>query len=203
MGAKGVSAGPGETGLYLPGSARVLEPILLFCSSPLVLMLTGVLVLASLFSIIFFVSGGSHFQDPLFCGESPPRVWGLIPCGGREQRSGIWGEPWNPLRAGSLSRSVCGVLLHLHRRLDHLAGGGWLHFWLHGGLHQRGTTSPHLRLSHTPAVQRAAPCPRVKHGCCSCSQSCSCRRGTTHGAAPAPAGSPGEGVRKSACPNPV
>lgn len=72
MGAKGVSAGPGETGLYVPGSARVLEPILLFCSSPLVLMLTGVLVLASLFSIIFFVSGGSHFQDPLFCGECPP-----------------------------------------------------------------------------------------------------------------------------------
>ncbi|NXA19948.1 TM6S2 protein, partial [Ibidorhyncha struthersii] len=35
--------------------------------SPLALMLTGVLVLAGLISIIFFVSGGSHFQDPLFC----------------------------------------------------------------------------------------------------------------------------------------
>ncbi|XP_010163932.1 transmembrane 6 superfamily member 2, partial [Antrostomus carolinensis] len=35
--------------------------------SPLVLMLTGVLVLIALISIIFFVSGGSHFQDPLFC----------------------------------------------------------------------------------------------------------------------------------------
>uniref|UniRef100_A0A8C8ACL1 Transmembrane 6 superfamily member 2 n=1 Tax=Otus sunia TaxID=257818 RepID=A0A8C8ACL1_9STRI len=46
---------------------QVLEPIPLFCSSPLVLMLTGVLVLAGLFSIIFFVSGVSHFQDPLFC----------------------------------------------------------------------------------------------------------------------------------------
>lgn len=34
-------------------------------------MLTAVLVLAVLFSIIIFVSGLSHFQDPLFCGESP------------------------------------------------------------------------------------------------------------------------------------
>ena len=148
MGAKGVSPRPGETGLHPTGCDRLLEPILLFCRSPLELMLTGVLVLAGLFSIIFFVSGGSHFQDPLFCGESPPRVWGLIPCQGRERRSGIWGEPWDPLRAGSLSRSVCGVLLHLRRRLDHLAGGGWLHFWLHGGLRQRGTTSPCLGLSH-------------------------------------------------------
>lgn len=39
-------------------------------------MLTGVLVLIGLCSIIFFVSEGSHFQDPLFCGESP------LGCGG-------------------------------------------------------------------------------------------------------------------------
>ncbi|XP_074664691.1 transmembrane 6 superfamily member 2 isoform X4 [Strix aluco] len=37
---------------------------------------------------------------------------------------------------------VCGVLLHLRRRLDHLAGGGWLHLWLRGGLHQRGRAPP-------------------------------------------------------------
>ncbi|XP_074422057.1 transmembrane 6 superfamily member 2 isoform X2 [Larus michahellis] len=36
-------------------------------ADPLALMLTGVLLLAGLISIIFFVSGGSHFQDPLFC----------------------------------------------------------------------------------------------------------------------------------------
>lgn len=72
MGAKGVSPGLGETGLHPLAVPRVLEPVPLFCSSPLVLMLTGVLVLAGLISIIFFVSGGSHFQDPLFCGEYPP-----------------------------------------------------------------------------------------------------------------------------------
>ncbi|KAF1591027.1 Transmembrane 6 superfamily member 2, partial [Eudyptes moseleyi] len=64
---KGVSPGPGETGLHPLAVPGVLEPVPLFCSSPLVLMLTGVLVLAGLISIIFFVSGGSHFQDPLFC----------------------------------------------------------------------------------------------------------------------------------------
>ncbi|KAK2542209.1 hypothetical protein Q9233_000301 [Columba guinea] len=35
--------------------------------SPLALMLTGVLVLIGLCSIIIFLSGGNHFQDPLFC----------------------------------------------------------------------------------------------------------------------------------------
>lgn len=81
-GAKGVSPGPGEKGLHHPPTVPpVLEPVPLFCSSPLALMLTGVLVLIGLISIIFFVSGGSHFQDPLFCGESPARVWGPIGAG--------------------------------------------------------------------------------------------------------------------------
>nr|XP_009685916.1 PREDICTED: transmembrane 6 superfamily member 2 [Struthio camelus australis] len=35
--------------------------------SPGALMLTGALVLAGLFSIVYFVSEGSRFQDPLFC----------------------------------------------------------------------------------------------------------------------------------------
>ena len=52
----------------------VREPIPMPCSSPLALMLTAVLVLIVLFSIVFFVSGVSHFQDPLFCGESPPTL---------------------------------------------------------------------------------------------------------------------------------
>lgn len=71
VGPKGVSAGWGEMGLHPPAVPGVHEPLPLFCSSPLVLMLTGLLVLFALISIIFFVSGGSHFQDPLFCGESP------------------------------------------------------------------------------------------------------------------------------------
>ncbi|XP_061203191.1 hyaluronan and proteoglycan link protein 4-like isoform X2 [Neopsephotus bourkii] len=65
--------------MQLPAAPGALAPSLLAIpvafgingaaalADPLVLVLTGLLVSASLFSIIFFISGGSHFQDPLFC----------------------------------------------------------------------------------------------------------------------------------------
>ncbi|XP_057273440.1 hyaluronan and proteoglycan link protein 4-like isoform X1 [Pezoporus wallicus] len=66
--------------MQLPAAPGALAPSLLaipvafgingaaaLAESPLALVLTGLLVSAGLFSIIFFVSGGSHFQDPLFC----------------------------------------------------------------------------------------------------------------------------------------
>ncbi|NWR60608.1 TM6S2 protein, partial [Bucorvus abyssinicus] len=66
--------------MQLPAVPGVLAPSLLaipvafsingataLAESPLVLMLVVVLVLAILFSIILFLSGVSHFQDPLFC----------------------------------------------------------------------------------------------------------------------------------------
>ncbi|NXN93964.1 TM6S2 protein, partial [Rhinopomastus cyanomelas] len=66
--------------MQLPAVPGVLAPSLLaipltlgvngataLADSPLVLMLTGLLVFIILFCIIFFVSGVSHFQDPLFC----------------------------------------------------------------------------------------------------------------------------------------
>ncbi|NWH59713.1 TM6S2 protein, partial [Geococcyx californianus] len=66
--------------MQLPAVPGVLAPSLLaipvafgissvtaLADSPLALTLTGLLLLAGLISIIFFVSGVSHFQDPLFC----------------------------------------------------------------------------------------------------------------------------------------
>ncbi|KAM6107154.1 transmembrane 6 superfamily member 2 [Pterocles gutturalis] len=44
-----------------------LNGVTALADSPLALMLIGALVLAALISIIFLVSGVSHFQDPLFC----------------------------------------------------------------------------------------------------------------------------------------
>jgi len=116
------------------------------------------------------------------------------------------GEPWDPLGAGRspavfvVFSFISAVDLIISLEEDGYISGFAEVFVREVPPHP---ISPHRGLPHAPAVQRAAPRTQLKRGCCSCTRRCSCRSGTVHGAAPAPAVSRGEGVWEGVFPHPT